>query len=84
MRSMSRLDDAISNVAYILDGGVSMKTLSKPTKEQFKDYVRIQRKGVTNMFCINNVINLSRTGLTTDICLYIMDHYDELREEYGV
>lgn len=60
-----------------------MKTLSKPTKEQFKDYVRIQRQGVTNMFCINNVINLSRTGLTTDICLYIMDHYDELREEYG-
>lgn len=59
-----------------------METLSKPTKEQFQDYVRIQRKGVTNMFCINNVINLSRTGLTTDICLYIMDHYDELREEY--
>ena len=61
-----------------------MKILSKPTKEQFKDYVRIQRQGVTNMFCINNVINLSRTGLTTDICLYIMDHYDELREEYDV
>lgn len=61
-----------------------MKTLSKPTKEQFKDYVRIQRQGVTNMFCINNVINLSHTGLTTDICLYIMDHYDELREEYDV
>lgn len=59
-----------------------MKSLSKPTKEQFKDYVRIQRKGVTNMFCINNVIGLSSTGLTTDICLYIMDHYDELREEY--
>lgn len=61
-----------------------MKTLSKPTKEQFQDYVRIQRQGVTNMFCINNVINLSRTGLTTDICLYIMDNYDELREEYDV
>ena len=60
-----------------------MKTLRKHIKEQFKDYVRIQRKGVTNMFCKNNVINLSRTGLTTDICLYIMDHYDELREEYG-
>jgi len=56
----------------------------KPTKEQFKDYVRIQKSGVTNMFCINNVIGLSHTGLTTDICLYIMDHYNELREEYGV
>lgn len=61
-----------------------MSNDNKPTKEQFQDYVRIQRKGVTNMFCINNVINLSRTGLTTDICLYIMDHYDDLREEYGV
>jgi hypothetical protein len=61
-----------------------MSNDNKPTKEQFWDYVRIQRKGVTNMFCTNNVINLSRTGLTTDICLYIMDHYDELREEYDV
>ena len=56
----------------------------KPTREQFEDYVRIQKSGVTNMFCINNVIGLSHTGLTTDICLYIMDHYNELREEYGV
>ena len=55
----------------------------KPTKEQFEDYVRIQRQGVINMVCINNVIGLSSTGLTTDICLYIMDHYNELREEYG-
>jgi len=55
----------------------------KPTKEQFEDYVRIQKSGITNMFCINNVIGLSHTGLTTDICLYIMDHYSELKEEYG-
>ena len=55
----------------------------KPTKEQFKDYVRIQRKSVTNMWAIKTVCDLSRTELTTDICLYIMDHYDELREEYG-
>ena len=55
----------------------------KPTKEQFEVYVRIQKSGITNMFCINNVIGLSHTGLTTDICLYIMDHYSELKEEYG-
>ena len=60
-----------------------MKTLSKPTKEQFKDYVRIQRQGATNMWAVRTVCDLSTTGLTTDICLYIMDHYDELREEYG-
>ena len=61
-----------------------MKTLSKPTKEQFKDYVRIQKSGVTNMWAIRTVCDLSTTGLTTDICLYIMDHYDDLREEYDV
>jgi len=55
----------------------------KPTKEQFKDYVRIQKSGVTNMWAIRNVCDLSTTGLTSDICLYIMDHYLELEEEYG-
>ena len=56
----------------------------KPTKEQFKDYVRIQMSGVTNMFAIRNVCEASTTGLTTDICLYIMDNYEKLMEEYGV
>ena len=55
----------------------------KPTKEQFEDYVRIQKSGVTNMWAIRTVCDLSTTGLTTDICLYIMDHYSELKEEYG-
>lgn len=56
---------------------------NKPTKEQFKDYVFIQKSGVTNMWAIKTVCDLSTTGLTTDICLYIMDHYSELKEEYG-
>ena len=56
----------------------------KPTKEQFKDYVRIQMSGVVNMFAIRNVCEMSTTGLTTDICLYIMDNYEKLMEEYGV
>lgn len=56
----------------------------KPTKEQFEDYVRIQMSGVTNMWAIRTVCDLSFTGLTTDICIYIMKHYTELMEEYGV
>ena len=56
----------------------------KPTKEQFKDYVRIQMSGITNMFAIRNVCEMSTTGLTTDICLYIMENYEKLMEEYGV
>lgn len=55
----------------------------KPTKEQFKDYVFIQKSGVTNMWAIKTVCDISTTGLTTDICLYIMEHYSELEEEYG-
>lgn len=60
-----------------------MMSKDKPTKEQFEDYVFIQKSGVTNMWAIRTVCDLSTTGLTTDICLYIMDHYNELREEYG-
>ncbi len=56
----------------------------KPTKEQFIDYVRIQISGVTNMFDVTRVCALSRKGLTEDICFYIMNHYSELKEEYGV
>lgn len=55
----------------------------KPTKEQFMDYVRIQRSGVANMWAIDVVCAYSRTDLTEDICFYIMDHYEELEEEYG-
>lgn len=55
----------------------------KPTKEQFMDYVRIQKMGVTNMWAIDVVCSWSRIGLTEDICFYIMDHYEELEEEYG-
>lgn len=60
-----------------------MMSKDKPTKEQFKDYIFIQKSGVTNMWAIRTVCDLSTTGLTTDICLYIMDHYSELKEEYG-
>ena len=56
----------------------------KPTKEQFKDYVRIQRSGVTNMFDIKTVCALSYSNLTEGICRYIMAHFLELAEEFNV
>ena len=55
----------------------------KPTKEQFHDYQRIQFSGVTNMFAINTVCNLSYEGLERGHCLYIMDNYEALENEYG-
>lgn len=54
----------------------------KPTKEQFLDFVSIQKSGVTNMFAADVVCAMSTHGLTINNCLYIYDHYDELREEY--
>lgn len=56
----------------------------KPTKEQFKDFVAIRDSGVTNMWNIRLVCDLSETDLTNDICLYIMKHFSELADEYGV
>lgn len=56
----------------------------KPTKEQFEDFVRIRDSGVTNMWAINVVCDLSDTKLTIGHCLYIMEHFIELAEEYGV
>lgn len=56
----------------------------KPTKEQFEDYVEIRNSGLTNMFATNIVCSLSCTGLTKDICLYIMGHFEELASEYGI
>lgn len=56
----------------------------KPTKEQFEDYVAIRDSGMTNMFDVRTVCNLSVTGLTKEICLYIMTNFRELAKEYEV
>ena len=56
----------------------------KPAKEQFEDYVAIRDSGVTNMFDVRMVCALSDTGLTREICMYIMQHFAELAKEYEV
>lgn len=56
----------------------------KPTKEQFEDYVSIRDSGITNMWDVRTVCNCSNTGLDRDICIYIMEHFNELAEEFGV
>lgn len=58
--------------------------MNKPTKEQFEEYVSIRDSGITNMFDTRFIEIISNTGLTKDNCFYIMDHFDELAEEYGV
>ena len=57
-------------------------SIKKPTREQFEDYIAIRDSGVTNMFAVTTVCSLSSTGLTKDNCMYIMQKFDELADEY--
>lgn len=57
---------------------------AKPRKSQFMEYVKIRNSGVTNMFDVNYIVTLSITGLTEDNCFYIMEHFEELAEEYNI
>ena len=56
----------------------------KPTKEQFEEYVAIRDSGITNMYDIRFITSISETELTQSICIYIMQHFVELAEEYEV
>lgn len=57
---------------------------NKPTKEQFEEYVAIRNSGITNMFNITFITDISSTGLNKPICLYIMNNFSALAEEYSV
>ena len=56
----------------------------KPTKLQFEEYVIIRDSGITNMWNISFIEDISMTGLNKDICLYIMRNFADLAEEYEV
>lgn len=58
--------------------------MTKPTKEQFQEYVNIRDSGVSNMFDGEYICAISKTGLTKDICLCIIKHFTELANEFGV
>lgn len=57
---------------------------AKPTREQFEEYVAIRDSGITNMFDIGFIMDLSTTGLDKPICLYIMKNFATLAKEYEV
>ena len=59
-------------------------TETKPTQEQFEEYVAIRDSGVTNMFDISYISAMSDTGLDKSTCLYILHHFAELAKEYEV
>ena len=50
------------------------------TKKEFEAYESVRESGVTNMFAVNLVSELS--GLTREQILYIMKNYDEICKKY--
>ena len=50
------------------------------TKEQFEAYVNVQMSGVTNMFDVKTVGQLS--GLEKEQIMTIMTSYGELQDKY--
>jgi len=51
------------------------------TETMFKAYVGVQMSGITNMFNVTLVQDL--TGLTKDEIILIMKNYGELEEKYS-
>jgi hypothetical protein len=54
--------------------------MTEITKEQFEAYVDVQESGVTNMFDVKTVSELS--GLEKEEIMTIMKSYGELKEKY--
>ena len=54
--------------------------MNEITKEQFEAYVDVQESGVTNMFDVKTVGQLS--GLEKEQILTIMQSYGELKDKY--
>ena len=54
--------------------------MTEITKEQFEAYVGVQESGVTNMFDVKTVSELS--GLEKEEIMTIMKSYGELKEKY--
>jgi Pyruvate/2-oxoacid:ferredoxin oxidoreductase gamma subunit len=50
------------------------------TKDDFECYEHVRKSGVTNMFMIGTVVDLS--GLTREQCLDIMKNYDKYSEAF--
>ena len=52
------------------------------TKEKVQKYENVRQSGITNMFDIHNVMNLSR--LSREDCLDIMKNYGKYMEEFKI
>ena len=60
---------------------INNNKMTEITKEQFEAYVNVQMSGVTNMFDVKTVSQLS--GLEKEEIMTIMKSYGELKEKYN-
>jgi ABC-type taurine transport system substrate-binding protein len=58
-----------------------LNKMEKITEEQFEAYKDVQESGVTNMFDVKTVSQLS--GLEKEDIMTIMKSYGELSDKYG-
>jgi hypothetical protein len=54
--------------------------MTEITQEQFEAYERVRTSGVTNMWAVSVVSDLS--GLEKDTIMQIMKNYSELKDEF--
>ena len=57
-----------------------MEATLEITEDQFRAYEGVRASGVTNMWAVDLVCDLS--GLESEECFYIMKHYEELNIKY--
>ena len=63
-----------------MDNIINDNKMDKITKEQFEAYVNVQMSGVTNMWNVKLVSELS--GLEEEEVMTIMRSYGELKDKY--
>ena len=63
-----------------MDNIINDNKMDKITKEQFEAYVNVQMSGVTNMWNVKLVSELS--GLEEEEIMTIMRSYGELKNKY--
>lgn len=62
------------------DEAIKVKKMDEITKEDFEAYVRVQMSGVTNMWAVNIVEELS--GLSKEKIMTIMSSYSDLKDKW--
>lgn len=52
------------------------------TKKDFQAYLKVQKSGITNMFAVNTVCQLS--GLNKEEVFDIMHNYETYEKQFGI